>query len=102
MAVAFVSEFDVEPGDRSTPVYDAVNQRLGVADDPPAGLVLHTAGFAGDVFRVFDVWETQADAQRFYDELLTPLVKQVQEEQGLEGGPPARQYAYELIDVLKP
>jgi hypothetical protein len=101
MPVVFVSEFDVEPGDRSTTVYDTVTERLKVATDVPAGLICHTAGFADDVFRILDVWETKEQADQFFDQRLTPTVKAVMDEVG-EGGPPARQYFYELHDFVKP
>jgi hypothetical protein len=100
MAVAFVNEFDVESGDRSTTVYDKVNERLGIEADMPPGLICHTAGFADDVFRIFDVWESREQADRFYDDRLMPIVKAAMEEAG-EGGPPDRQYFYELHDIVK-
>jgi hypothetical protein len=96
-----VSEFDVEPGDRSTANYDAVNARLNPEGNPPAGLIVHTAGFAGDVFRVFDIWESQADAERFLEERLMPAIQAVMSEAGEEGAPPARQYFYALHDLVK-
>lgn len=101
MPVAMVSEFDVDPGDRSTTNYDAVNARLNPEGDPPAGLIVHTAGFAGDVFRVFDIWETQEHAERFLGERLGPAIQAVMEEAGEENSSPARQYFYELHDVVK-
>jgi len=41
MAVAFVQEFEIVSGDRSTTNYDAVAERLG--REVPAGLIVHTA-----------------------------------------------------------
>ena len=43
MPVAFVQEFEVVSGDRSTTNYDAVAARLEGAS--PQGLIVHTAGF---------------------------------------------------------
>ena len=59
MAVAFVQEFPIQT--RETTNYDAIADRLDVDDNPPEGLILHTAGFddQAGVFRIFDVWETQ-------------------------------------------
>ena len=75
MAVAVVHEFDVDSGDRSTINYDAMSERLNAEADPPAGLILHTAGFDGDVvFRIFDIWETEEDARRFFSERLQPVL----------------------------
>ena len=43
MAVAFVQEFQIQGGDRSTTNYDTVAERLNVAE-PPEGSIVHTAG----------------------------------------------------------
>jgi hypothetical protein len=99
MAITMVQEFTVEPDDRSTTNYDAVKERLNVDADPPAGLIIHTAGFTGrGVFRIFDVWESQEDWERFRDERLMPAVQPV-----IDGGgaPPSAEYTYELHDVVK-
>ena len=65
MAIAMVQEFEVGD-DRSTANYDAVRAQLGVEADPPAGMILHTAGFTeGGTFRIFDVWETREAWERF-------------------------------------
>jgi hypothetical protein len=103
MAVAFIQEFKVDPGDRSTTNYDAVAARLtGVRPD---GLLMHTAGFDDDagVFRVFDVWESQEQGQRFIDEQLMPIVNELMSGQPEgSGGPPQRETYYELHDVMRP
>ena len=103
MAVAFIQEFKIQGGDRSTTNYDAVNERLNVRDDPPQGGIFHTAGWDEDagVFRIFDVWETREQCERFLNERLMPLIEE------LSGGgsnpdfaPPDRQAFYELHDVF--
>jgi hypothetical protein len=103
MPVAFLQEFAVRPGDRSTTNYDAIASRL--ADVRPDGLLIHTAGFDDDagVFRIFDVWESQPQAQRFIDEQVMPVINELMGDQS-EGssGPPQRETYYELHDVLHP
>ena len=74
MAIALVQEFPIEGDDRTTTNYDAVQEQLGAASAP--GLILQTAGFdehAG-VFRIFAVWESEADWERFRAERLMPVV----------------------------
>jgi hypothetical protein len=99
VAVAAVQEFDVEAGDRSTTNYDAVAARLR-EQDPPKGMILHTAGFTPDnVFRVLTVWESEEDAQRFADEVMMPLVQSVPTSG--DAGPPDRMYVYPLHDLQR-
>ena len=101
MAIAMVQEFTVDPDDRGTTNYDSINQRLNVVDDPPAGLIVHTAGFTGaGVFRIFDVWESEADLQRFQTERLLPLIQPMLEAGA--GAPPSVEYTYELHNVARP
>src|SRR5439155_11884485 len=59
MAVAFVQEFEITSGDRSTSNYDAVASRL--QGEAPEGLIVHTAGWDEEhgVFRILDVWESR-------------------------------------------
>jgi hypothetical protein len=100
MAVAFVQEFPIIGDDRSTANYDAVSDHV-MTSGVPDGLVSHSAGFDEDagVFRVFDIWESQAHAQRFIDGTLTPFIQPA-----LDGGAPqpARQGFYDLHNVITP
>jgi len=74
MAVAYIQEFPA--GDRSTNNYDFIAEKVG--EGPIDGLIAHTAGFDDEagVFRIFDIWETREQAQRFLDERIQPLVDQ--------------------------
>jgi hypothetical protein len=100
MAVAFVQEFEIAGGDRSTANYDAVAARLG--DEVPSGLIVHTAGFDEErgVFRILDVWESEQDARRFIDERLMPIVEELLANR-TDAPPPNREYYYELHHVVK-
>ena len=99
MAVAFIQEFPIQGGDRSTTNYDAVAQRIG-RDVPPGGIA-HTAGFDEEagVFRIFDVWQTREDAERFIKEKLEPVLAELLAGRD-DAPPPAREYFYELHDVI--
>ena len=99
MPIALVQEFPVEADDRSTSNYDGVQARLNVSGDPPAGLLLHTAGFTGTgIFRIFGVWESDEDWQRFREERLMPAVAPLME----SGGSVPTEYTYELHDLFLP
>jgi hypothetical protein len=78
--------------------YDEVNAKLGVDDDPPAGLIVHTASPRDGGVRIVDVWESEDAWQRFREERLLPVVHEVFGEQA---GPP-HQETHETHKVIKP
>jgi hypothetical protein len=77
MPIAVVQDWVEEETDRSTTIYDAVSERLQAQDQPPAGLLVHTAGFTGNGFRIFEVWESQAEFDRFVEATLMPIVQEI-------------------------
>jgi len=100
MAVAYIQEFAI--GDRSTQNYDFVADKIG--NGPFDGLIAHTAGFDDEagVFRIFDIWESREQAERFIAEHVQPLVE---EGPGAFPNPdaftePTRDDFYELHDVV--
>jgi heme-degrading monooxygenase HmoA len=98
MAIALVQEFPIVGDDRTTTNYDSFQERLGTESAP--GLIVHTAGFdehAG-VFRIFSVWESEADWNRFRDERLTPLVQQAV---ASGGNPPPVDHTYQLHHLVQ-
>ncbi len=121
MAVTFLQEFS-PTDDRSTANYDTIKEQLGVDEDPPAGLIVHSAGYGQDgTFRIVDVWESQEHLDRFLSERLMPVVDNVWESQehldrflserlmpvvdklmaaNPDAPPPARQESYELHNVM--
>ena len=105
MAIAFIQEFPIVDGDTSTTNYDAVAAKLDLRGAAPAGLLLHTAGFDHEtgVFRIFDVWETRDQGERFMKERLEPIIASMiaaATESGEEFAPPARESWYELHDAM--
>lgn len=71
----------------------------------PQGLLLHGAGFDtdGGVFRIFDVWQTREDGERFMTEQLEPIIESMiaaATESGEDFAPPAREGWYELHDSM--
>jgi hypothetical protein len=101
MAVMVIQEFEVAEDDLSTTNYDGVSERLGADSDPPQGMIAHTAGFTGQgVFRIADVWESEADWERFRDGRLAEALKPTMESG--DGTPPSVQYSYELHHVINP
>jgi len=83
MPVAVIQQWS-QGGDETTN-YDAIHAKLTAADDPPDGFLVHTAGATGDGgFRIFEVWESRDDFDRFVEERLMPVVREV----GGGGDPP--------------
>jgi len=72
MAEALIYEFD----DVSRDAYDAVNEALGLdldagTGDWPSGIKAHVgAAKPGGGWVVFEVWDSQADQQRWMDQAL--------------------------------
>jgi hypothetical protein len=98
MPVAFIQEFAIEEGgDRSTANYDEVSRRLNTEADPPAGLIIHCAGFdeQAGVFRIFNVWEKEEDGRRFEAERVMPIVLDLVSS-GRAGEMPMRESYYTL------
>ena len=98
MAVAVIQEFPIEGDDRTTTNYDRVQEALGTRTDPPAGALVHTAGFDEEakVFRIFDVWESKKAWEAFLEDRLLPIVAPMME----QGGRPPQTRVYELHDYM--
>jgi hypothetical protein len=104
VAVAYLQEFEIVGGDTSTPNYDAVVAALDLKEAPD-GLLIHTAGFDhdGGVFRIFDVWESREQGEKFLNETLMPIVERMAgdaAQRGDEFRPPNRETWYDLHDSM--
>lgn len=54
--------------------YDGMVAKMGIADNPPDGAVLHFAGQTADGgWRVIEVWESEEQAQA-WDDVLNPAL----------------------------
>lgn len=60
-------------------LYESFNREMfGGALNPeraPDGLIIHTAGPTSDGWRIFDVWESREDFDRFMQEKVIPAMK---------------------------
>ena len=50
--------------------YQQVLDQVSPGNQPPPGMLYHAAGMGKDGMVVFEVWESQEAAQRFFDEKL--------------------------------
>jgi hypothetical protein len=63
--------------------YDRVMSILDFDHTPPIGGLFHAAGFTPRGLRVFDIWNSQRDFERFQKDRLAPTLQKV----GLTGQP---------------
>jgi hypothetical protein len=68
--MAVVVQYTTEAGQEE---YDAVVAAVRFHDEPPPGLIVHTAAVAHDGrMRIFDVWESIEEHDRFVEHRLRP------------------------------
>jgi hypothetical protein len=80
--------------------YDAVISRLRFHDDPPPGLIMHTAAVGDDgCMRIVDVWESRAAHEHFAERRLDPAILAVL---GREDGPKTGFEIHDLHSLVKP
>lgn len=77
--------------------FDSLKEGLG--DDAPEGMLMQTAGPAeSGGFRVFSVWESKEDYERFREDRLMPAVREALGDEAADG--PSSAEVYELHDVF--
>ncbi len=54
--------------------YDAVIEKVGMAEKPVEGMIFHSAGELEGSFQVFNVWETRENYDRFKADRLRPAM----------------------------
>jgi hypothetical protein len=57
--------------------YDAVHGAMGISENPPDGMIFHSAGPQGDNWGVIDFWESREHFDRFQQERLRPTIAQL-------------------------
>jgi len=99
MPVVVISEWHAQGANRDTSNYDTITERLDARDSPPAGMILHSAGYTDDNrFQIIELWDTHEHADRFRRERLMPLVAQL-------SGPnpePPDVTTYETYSIIQP
>src|SRR5215212_2961721 len=63
--------------------YEEAGRKVRWEEEPADGGLLHVAGHDGDALRVVDIWDSPDHFQRFAEERLMPVVKEI----GIEGEP---------------
>lgn len=81
--------------------YDEVISRIRFHDDPPEGLVVHTAAVNGEGrMRIFDVWRFLENHDRFAEDRLRPAIAEVVGQEYADNG--SRVEVHELHSLVKP
>lgn len=57
--------------------YDAVHGTMGIEENPPDGLIFHSAGPQGDNWGVIDFWESRDAFDRFAQTRLMPAMQEL-------------------------
>ena len=69
--------------------YDQINQRVNPPDNPPEGMIFHSAGpLPGGGWRIVDVWESRAAFDRFFGERVQPTVAELVGQEAMAQGQP--------------
>jgi hypothetical protein len=90
----------VQPPMLTPEVYDAVNAAAKVEENPPEGLLMHTAGEMNGAWQIVDVWESEDHARRFDEDRLTPAISEVTGMDRPQGSPEIA--LYELHKLIRP
>lgn len=91
MAIGTITRFSEGMGAEQ---YDVVTGKLDLANEPPEGLIFHSAGELEGRFQVFNVWETRENFDRFVTDRLRPAQVAVMGEERVAALPDA-----EVVDV---
>jgi hypothetical protein len=71
------------PPEASLEMMDAVSKEMGVDEEPPPGLILHTHYEEDGHVHVMDVWESAAAHRTFAEQRIGPAVRAVSERHGV-------------------
>ena len=82
--------------------YDAVSGQIGLAADPPEGLIFHSAGELDGRFQIFNVWETGEQSERFTRERIRPAMVAVMGEERVASLPEPEMVEVAIHNYLIP
>jgi hypothetical protein len=81
-------------------MYDADSRQMNIEADPPAGLIAHAVIPGADTFEVYDIWESQAQADDFIENRLKPAIRAVAGDEAYEQMPDAERSSTEIHHLV--
>ena len=94
MPIAMMTYWAVSEQDACRRDYDEIHARIGFPDDPPQGLIVHSAGTTADGgWRIFEIWESRERIEDFMAERLVPTWRELS---GPSAPPPSTTEVTEL------
>jgi len=87
MAIGLRLKFDGGTQDQ----YDAVHGRLGVDDNPPEGMIFHSAGPIEGGWGIIDFWESREHFDRFQSAQLGPALQELGD-RAFQGPPDIKEF----------
>jgi hypothetical protein len=97
MAIVHISR----GGSMTRDTYQQIAAKMGTEQDPPAGLIVHTAGEVDGAWQVIDIWETHEARERFEQDRLMPAIESLFGAESMAEGRP-EQTEYEAAHVITP
>jgi hypothetical protein len=98
MAVGIVQTM---PSEFTTEAYDAVQEKLGLKENPPAGLLVHSLGKGDNGMVIFDIWESEEQFDEFREGKINPALKEVVGDEAYDNFPTPERGFYELHNLVK-
>jgi hypothetical protein len=80
---------------------EELTRRIGAAENPPDGLLIHTAVETPNGLRVVDVWDSQADFERFQESRLNQAAGALMAERGMDGPMDLQPKITEAFDIVR-
>lgn len=71
--------------------YDTMHSHMGVDQNPPDGLILHSAGPIEDGWGVIDFWESRAQFDNFLASRLQPAAQELGD-RAFQGAPDIKEF----------
>jgi hypothetical protein len=71
--------------------YRAVHSKMGIDENPPDGLILHSAGPIDEGWGVIDFWESRGHFDRFVESQLQPALGELGD-QAFQGPPDIKEF----------